>query len=742
MGDRFDGTLAGGTSSLLPELSIPLALQNLSLHETLVTTDEDGDVLLFRAMQDPCNGGMMYASEQVEWNDDPLMEAIKRSQMASMLSDDARCGKYAEAISHTVGATSRARVLDVGTGTGLLAMLAARAGAEHVDAVEMFVPLAQLAHRVVRANELHGSINVHAVRSTDLQVATDTAALANGTDNEDLLNADICSRIQQRADILVTEIFDSALLGEACLPVIADMRARLLRQDAKIIPARATIFARVVTSEFLSRFHDLGEDFPLHRSDDGHACRGGVTGIPMHLDSLDEGRDYDYVTDAFKVFDFDFASDDFSVQRERHRTITLQRTRPGRTDAIITWWDLDLLGNGSIVYTTRAGGEEWQDHWLQMVYPLPRRDIVIDETHDSVKLSMAHDDFSLRFTLGTNAEHRVCSCGWHALPGGPYRIHELSCITRMHNLSKRITAALQSAQTEETRTLRCLDVSDGAVCALLAGQQAAKLGICVDIVSADDDEVSAFVHDQVARRVNNDIVSVHSEFEPVHALAQREQTAMSEDASWTPFDVLLSEPFTRTMHRYPIATLGNLIILRRVISQVTRENFTSVPASAQIMTQLLRFKNNTIQKGFRRVGMVQGIDHKIYDDLCSESDATNDTRQRVSLPLFQYRTTVMSAKTCAQAIELQNLDESALERPRYTRVRMYDVESATVDAVALWVVYDDVEESRVQRYELIMLNDEEQSTVEKTKALDLCTQWNRDESVWEIDIDQKGLGFS
>ena len=66
---------------------------------------------------------------------------IARSSYADMLHDDERNQMYHEAIRlavklmHEVG--REARVLDIGTGSGLLSMMAARAGADKITAVEV-----------------------------------------------------------------------------------------------------------------------------------------------------------------------------------------------------------------------------------------------------------------------------------------------------------------------------------------------------------------------------------------------------------------------------------------------------------------------------------------------------------------------------------------------------------------------------------------------------------------------------
>lgn len=127
-----------------------------------------------------------------------------------MLIDEPRTTAFARAIAATVRPGDV--VLDLGTGTGILAMLAARAGARAVYAIEVN-PVAELARRVVAANGLEDVITVIEASSHDVT-------------------------LPERADVLVSEILWNAGLGEGVLASFTDARARLLEPDARIIPAR------------------------------------------------------------------------------------------------------------------------------------------------------------------------------------------------------------------------------------------------------------------------------------------------------------------------------------------------------------------------------------------------------------------------------------------------------------------------------------------------------------------------
>lgn len=122
-------------------------------------------------------------------------------------------------------------VLEIGVGSGLLSMMAARAGAKHVYACEMVPVIAQKAREIVKLNGFADRITIISKPSFELQVAAD--------------------ELPEKADMLITETFDPNLIGEFVLAIVSDARERLLKPGAMVVPVRAKLMGMLVDSREL-----------------------------------------------------------------------------------------------------------------------------------------------------------------------------------------------------------------------------------------------------------------------------------------------------------------------------------------------------------------------------------------------------------------------------------------------------------------------------------------------------------
>lgn len=163
-----------------------------------------------------------------------LYQEIARSAFADMLHDHERNHKYFLALKKAIekmhAAGKKANVLDIGTGTAILSMMAVKCGADTVTACEAFRPMADAAERIIEQNGMRDAIRVIKKRSTDIQV---------GDSPEDLW---------QRANILVTEVFDTELIGEGAIETFNHAHLRLLEEDCIVVPDSGTVYIQTVES--------------------------------------------------------------------------------------------------------------------------------------------------------------------------------------------------------------------------------------------------------------------------------------------------------------------------------------------------------------------------------------------------------------------------------------------------------------------------------------------------------------
>lgn len=137
-----------------------------------------------------------------------------------MLNDTKRNEAFRQAILHAVREEGVERVLDIGTGTGILALYAHEAGAKKIYACESNEIMSQIACNVFENDKL-GNIVLLKDHSTNLSV-------------KDLGDAQV--------DLIVTEIFDSGVFGEGVLSTLIHAKKILLKESGRVIPNKVELF--------------------------------------------------------------------------------------------------------------------------------------------------------------------------------------------------------------------------------------------------------------------------------------------------------------------------------------------------------------------------------------------------------------------------------------------------------------------------------------------------------------------
>jgi type III protein arginine methyltransferase len=226
-----------------------------------------------------------------------------------MMADGPRNEAYEAAIRRAV--TPGALVLDIGTGAGLLSMMSARAGARQVVTCEMTPPVAEKARRIVAANGLADRITVHGKRSDELNVGVELPA---------------------KADVLVSEIFESDLLGEGVLPSLEDARARLVKPDARIIPQAASIMVALAGGEALAKMVSIerAAGFDLSAFNEF---------TPERLIFDGSRFTFDWLSQPVAALDFDFRETHYPAYE---RVLAATVTRGGLCLGLVQWLHVQL----------------------------------------------------------------------------------------------------------------------------------------------------------------------------------------------------------------------------------------------------------------------------------------------------------------------------------------------------------------------------------------------------------------
>ncbi|KAF2365363.1 S-adenosyl-L-methionine-dependent methyltransferase [Trinorchestia longiramus] len=386
----------------------------------------------------------------MEIEDYDYSNEVANSAYADMLHDDERNQLYFDAIREAV-ATLRSRgngvrVLDIGTGTGLLSMMAAQCGADYIIACEAFKPMASCAEKILARNGFSSKVRVVHKRSTELVVGED---------------------LPERANLLVAELFDTELIGEGAIGTYDHARRHLLTEDALLVPSGARIFAQVVSSEFL-----VSCNVPYRRKPACStefrlptwlaACPGSTSLHDLQLSQLPPDL-FTAVSEPLCVFSFDWSGRDIPLALSDTAHVDFvpnrQDAKQVECHAVLMWWHLIMDQKGDIVLSCAPHWAEsnssyaWRDHWMQAIYYLPSPFITLPETDKlcTLTLNASRDDYSMWFTL-SQGEKRVrpaaphCTCGQHIV-NPRTRLLQLSDAERLDEVSSVVlNRAVQSLE--------------------------------------------------------------------------------------------------------------------------------------------------------------------------------------------------------------------------------------------------------------------------------------------------------
>jgi protein arginine N-methyltransferase 7 len=224
-----------------------------------------------------------------------------------LVRDTVRNDAYEAGLRQVV--TPKSRVLEIGTGTGILAMMAARAGAAEVTTCEMNPAVADAAREIIARNGYADRVRVVGKRAEELVVGDD---------------------LSSRADVLVSEIFACNVFAEHGIPAIETAQRDLLTPDAVVIPQLITV--RIALADGKGPRHmgqvsgfDLSPFNRLHEP--SSAVDVGSTDLVLRSDPQD-------------LFRLDFRRGRYPLADRARTTVW---SRGGRATGVVQWLRLEMV---------------------------------------------------------------------------------------------------------------------------------------------------------------------------------------------------------------------------------------------------------------------------------------------------------------------------------------------------------------------------------------------------------------
>ncbi|KAK9478729.1 S-adenosyl-L-methionine-dependent methyltransferase [Lipomyces japonicus] len=254
-----------------------------------------------------------------------------------MLKDDVRTLSYRNAIYQNSHIFRGKVVLDVGCGTGILSMFAARAGAKHVIGVDMS-NIIDMARKLVDINGLSDKITLLKGKLEEVELPF------------------------PKVDIIISEWMGYFLLYESMLDTVLVARDKYLAPGGLIFPDRATIHVAAIEDgdykeEKIGFWDDVyGFDFsPLKE-------------LSLTEPLVDTVNFKAVTTDSAIVLDIDL----YTVKKEDlafSSEFTIRARRDDFVHALIAWFDIDFSKCHKLIQFS-TGPHAKYTHWKQTVFYL------------------------------------------------------------------------------------------------------------------------------------------------------------------------------------------------------------------------------------------------------------------------------------------------------------------------------------------------------------------------------------
>jgi type I protein arginine methyltransferase len=220
-------------------------------------------------------------------------------------------------------------VFEIGTGCGLVALLFAKYGSEHVYSCEINPRMADIARSVIGRTELADRITLFKASSSEV------------------IEKQLLPRTP---DVIFTETLDCGVVGEGFYSVARDIR-RIRGAGTLVIPAQIQQFGMLVEAQTLSRLNRVSM-----------ACG-------FDISALNDYSTRTYFPVRERLYDYTPLSEPFPLHQYSYveeRMITPKRAiayRSGTAHGMLSWFEAQF-GNETVTNSPGTHG-----HWHQAFHP-------------------------------------------------------------------------------------------------------------------------------------------------------------------------------------------------------------------------------------------------------------------------------------------------------------------------------------------------------------------------------------
>ncbi|EJD75274.1 hypothetical protein LOAG_17545 [Loa loa] len=266
----------------------------------------------------------------------------------AMLNDVKRNAAYATAIELVANWRPESRVLDIGTGTGLLTSIARRHFKRDVYCCEVDVNMCDIAEKI---------LNEAVIRKHSSEVTIEDVG-------------------SEKIDVIITETMDCGLLGEGIACSLYDVQTRILSSSPVIVPRCATVYACIIESVAIMDEHVAvfcGRRFASDSVTASYSAYETLEELePYWCCSAAEIRGgYKILSKTIEIFAVNFDSRAELDKIVNDGTTELRMApiiRDGTAHCIMAWFSCVLFPGAPVLDTS----PETSGCWQQALYPLPK----------------------------------------------------------------------------------------------------------------------------------------------------------------------------------------------------------------------------------------------------------------------------------------------------------------------------------------------------------------------------------